>query len=118
MISQITTDSVFAKVIVISFILGSNGFSVQAQVASIIAKTDIRFAPYFFARLLHGTFASILIVFLYKPLYFNRQAFVREDITVVHEDKMNSLLMVIDYILNIVPTITLLIIYVAVFILY
>lgn len=64
-----------AKIIVVSFILGFNGFSIQAQVASIIAPTDIRFSPYFFARILHGVFASILTVILYKPLYLNRTSF-------------------------------------------
>src|SRR5699024_10217499 len=41
MISQVGTDSLLAKVMVISFILGFNGLSVQAQVSSIIATTDI-----------------------------------------------------------------------------
>src|SRR5699024_11525778 len=96
MIDKIITDSLLVKVIIIIFILVFNRFSVQAQVASIIAKTDIRFAPYFFARLLHGTFASILIVLLYKPLYLNRQAFEREDIPVVQEVKQNSWISILD----------------------
>ncbi len=74
-ISQTDTGSLLAKIIVVSFILGFNGFSIQAQVASIIAPTDIRFSPYFFARILHGIFASILTVILYKPLYLNRTSF-------------------------------------------
>lgn len=82
MISEITTDTLLAKAIIISFILGFNGFSIQAQVASILAKTDIRFRPYFFSRLLHGTFASILTILLYKPLYVNKQTFERGDIPV------------------------------------
>src|SRR5699024_11637754 len=52
--------------------LGFNGFSVQAQVASIMAKTDIRFIPYFISRILHGIIASILTIILFKPLYINR----------------------------------------------
>ncbi|MCF3942536.1 sporulation integral membrane protein YlbJ [Oceanobacillus alkalisoli] len=71
LISDISTDSLLPKVILVSFILGFNGFSIQAQVASILAKTDIRFFPYFFARVLHGIIASILTVILYKPLYLN-----------------------------------------------
>lgn len=69
MIAQIHTDPILHHVILVSFMLGFNGLSVQAQVASIISKTDIRFYPYLFARILHGTFASILVVFLYHPLY-------------------------------------------------
>ncbi|RDW18526.1 sporulation integral membrane protein YlbJ [Oceanobacillus arenosus] len=82
MITQITTDSLLPKVILVSFILGFNGFSVQAQVASILAKTDIRFLPYFFARFLHGTIASILTIILFKPLYLDKQASETIDIPV------------------------------------
>lgn len=79
LISEVTTESLLPQLILVSFILGFNGLSIQAQVASIIAKTDIRFAPYFFARLLHGFFASILVILLFKPLYLNR----KEDTTTV-----------------------------------
>jgi nucleoside recognition membrane protein YjiH len=72
LLSEIQTDSLLPKVILVSFILGFNGFSIQAQVASILAKTDIRFRPYFFARLLHGIIASILTILFYQPLYLNR----------------------------------------------
>ncbi|MGM8364240.1 sporulation integral membrane protein YlbJ [Virgibacillus sp. W0181] len=76
LISESTVDSLLAQMIVVSFILGFNGFSIQAQVASIIAKTDIRFAPYFFARILHGLFASLLTILLFNPLYVNKQSFL------------------------------------------
>ncbi|WP_152656490.1 sporulation integral membrane protein YlbJ [Oceanobacillus sp. CFH 90083] len=72
LISQVAADSLLQKAILISFILGFNGLSIQAQVASILAKTDIRFYPYFLARILHGTFAVILTILLYKPLYLDR----------------------------------------------
>ncbi|SFB18687.1 sporulation integral membrane protein YlbJ [Lentibacillus halodurans] len=75
LISQEEAANLMEKVIVVSFILGFNGLSVQAQVASIIAPTDIRFAPYFFARILHGVFAAVLTVFFYTPLYLNRTSF-------------------------------------------
>ncbi|MCT2538077.1 sporulation integral membrane protein YlbJ [Aquibacillus koreensis] len=74
LISDAEVNSLFFQAIALSFILAFNGFSVQAQVASIIAETDIRFAPYFFSRILHGIFASILVILLYKPLYTNQQA--------------------------------------------
>jgi len=82
MISQLSSDSLLQKAIIISFILGFNGFSVQAQVASILAKTDIRFTPYFFSRLLHGIIASLLTLFLYKPLYLDRQVLDFGDVPV------------------------------------
>ncbi|HLS61274.1 MAG TPA: sporulation integral membrane protein YlbJ [Virgibacillus sp.] len=74
MISLISTETILPKVMLVSFILGFNGFSVQAQVSSIIAKTDIRFTPYFIARILHGTFACLVTLLLFKPLYLSKQA--------------------------------------------
>ncbi|UFU00922.1 sporulation integral membrane protein YlbJ [Radiobacillus kanasensis] len=74
LISESSISSFLPQAIMVSFILAFNGFSVQAQVASILAETDIRFAPYFFARLLHGVIASLLAVFLYKPLYLDHKS--------------------------------------------
>lgn len=82
LVADIGNISILHVAIIVSFILGFNGFSVQAQVSSIIAKTDIRFTPYFISRLLHGTIASILAVFFFKPIYMNRQTI--EDVTVLH----------------------------------
>src|SRR5699024_4683533 len=75
LISQDETANLLEKIIVVSFVLGFNGFSVQAQVASILAPTDIRFAPYFFARIFHGLFAAILTALFYTLLYLNRTSF-------------------------------------------
>ncbi|SER96815.1 sporulation integral membrane protein YlbJ [Gracilibacillus ureilyticus] len=63
------TGSTLVYAILLSFILAFNGLSVQAQVASLLAETDIRFYPYFFARLLHGIFASFLVIALFRPVY-------------------------------------------------
>lgn len=82
LITNVTSGPMIAKVIAVSFILGFNGFSVQAQVASILAKSDIRFFPYFFARILHGLFASVLVIFLYKPIYLNQKAIHFNDLPV------------------------------------
>lgn len=57
------------QLVLISFMLGFNGLSIQAQVASLIAKTDIRFQPYFMARLLHSIIASLMTFLLYH-FYF------------------------------------------------
>lgn len=85
MISQVQGDTLLAQVIIIGFILGFNGLSVQAQVSSIIATTDIRFTPYFVARILHGTFAGILTFLLYKPLYLDKKTFETGDIPVIQD---------------------------------
>ncbi|ATH91309.1 sporulation protein [Bacillus glycinifermentans] len=64
-----TDADLLQKAIVVSFILGFSGFSVQAQVAGILAETDIRFKPFFFARLLQGIYAAAFALILWKPLY-------------------------------------------------
>lgn len=61
----------------VSFLLAFNSFSIQAQVATVISKTDLRFLPYFFARILHGILAVALcytfyMVYDWKTDYFSR----------------------------------------------
>ena len=54
---------------VTSFILAFSGLSIQAQVASILAETDIRFKPYFFARIIQSILAPIFTFIFWKPFY-------------------------------------------------
>ncbi|OIU72331.1 sporulation integral membrane protein YlbJ [Rossellomorea aquimaris] len=67
--SGTTEATLLHQAIITSFILGFSGFSVQAQVASILAQTDIRFKPFFYARFLHGAAASIVTLIIWKPVY-------------------------------------------------
>jgi sporulation integral membrane protein YlbJ len=67
--SQVQDATLLQKAIITSFILAFSGFSVQAQVASILAQTDIRFQPFFFARIIHGIFAGLFTLILWKPIY-------------------------------------------------
>lgn len=69
--SQIQNVPLVEQAIVTSFILAFSGISVQAQVASIISQTDIRFLPYFTARIIHGFIASIYTILLWKTVYVN-----------------------------------------------
>ncbi|WP_180994247.1 sporulation integral membrane protein YlbJ [Bacillus sp. Marseille-P3661] len=72
--SQLTSQtdgSDLNKIIIVSFILAFSGFSVHAQVASILAETDIRFKPFFIARILHGILAACFALLLFKPLYID-----------------------------------------------
>ncbi|HHY74506.1 MAG TPA: sporulation integral membrane protein YlbJ [Bacillus bacterium] len=73
--SQLTSQTegvdLFYKVIITSFILAFSGFSVQAQVASLLAEANIRFQPFFMARMMQGIFSSIFAYLLWKPLYAN-----------------------------------------------
>lgn len=69
MTSQVQDATLMHQAIITSFILAFSGFSVQAQVASILAQTDIRFQPFFLARILHGFFAAFYAFVLWKPVY-------------------------------------------------
>ncbi|WP_277677811.1 sporulation integral membrane protein YlbJ [Gracilibacillus dipsosauri] len=73
-IALVEKSSMLMKAIVMSFILAFNGMSVQAQVASILAETDIRFRPYFFARLIHGLISCIVVIVLFQPIYQQKSA--------------------------------------------
>lgn len=70
LISQTDEASLFFQMLVVSFILGFNGLSIQAQVASFLAEARIRFYPYFLARLLHGIYAVLFTTVLWKPLNY------------------------------------------------
>ena len=69
LISHIKDATLMEQAIITSLIFGFSGLSVQAQVASILAQTDIEFKPFFFARILHGIFAAFYTFFLWNPLY-------------------------------------------------
>lgn len=66
--SEVQEATILQQIMITGFILGFSGFSVQAQVASILAQTDIRFQPFFIARILHGVFSGIFALLLWKPL--------------------------------------------------
>ena len=55
------------KIIASSMIIAWSGFSVHAQVASIISKTDIRITPYIVSRIVHAILAGIYTAVLLGP---------------------------------------------------
>ncbi len=67
--SHVEEATLLQKVMITSFILAFSGFSVQAQVASILAQTDIRFQPFFIGRIIQGIFSSFFTFILWKPVY-------------------------------------------------
>ncbi len=69
LVSQTADVQLLEQVIVASFIIAFSGFSIQAQVASILANTDIRFKPFFLSRILHGLFSAVFALLLWKPFY-------------------------------------------------
>ncbi|QOR68448.1 sporulation integral membrane protein YlbJ [Cytobacillus suaedae] len=73
--SELVDVELLQQLIITSFILGFSGFSIHAQVASIIADTDIRYKPFFFARILQGFISAILALVLWKPVYLNNLAY-------------------------------------------
>lgn len=56
------------KLALVSFIIGWNGLSIHAQIASIISRTDIRYTPYLGAKILHGCLASLITILICNPL--------------------------------------------------
>ncbi|AZU61408.1 sporulation integral membrane protein YlbJ [Neobacillus mesonae] len=67
--SSVQDATLLQQAMITSFILGFSGLSVQAQVASILAQTDIRFQPFFFARILQGIFASVFTLLFWNSVY-------------------------------------------------
>ncbi|MCP3031084.1 sporulation integral membrane protein YlbJ [Halobacillus sp. A1] len=67
-IGEITSSnaSLVTQLSIVSFMLGFHGFSIQAQIASILADTDIRFTPYFIARIIHGCSAVLIMLMIFK----------------------------------------------------
>lgn len=102
MISKLKNIPIVVQLAVISFFLGFNGFSIQAQVASILAKTDIRFLPYFFARILHAIIASLLTIALYK-IYFEHNLSAQDAVALQTSNHSYNL---IEYLTHIGPIIT------------
>lgn len=66
--SEVMHVSLMDQIIITSFFLAFSGLSVQAQVASILAESDIRFKPFFWARIMHGCFAALITFLLWKPI--------------------------------------------------
>ncbi|RFU60330.1 sporulation integral membrane protein YlbJ [Bacillus sp. V59.32b] len=69
MTSQIPSVTLLEQAVMISFLLAFSGLSIQAQVASILAETDIRFLPFFISRVMQGFFSAGFTLLLWKPVY-------------------------------------------------
>jgi sporulation integral membrane protein YlbJ len=69
LISEAKNTALMEQAVLTSLILGFSGLSVHAQVASILAQTDINFKPFFIARILQGGFAAVYTFLLWQPLY-------------------------------------------------
>jgi sporulation integral membrane protein YlbJ len=111
LVSELSNSTLLQQVLLTSFILGFGGFSIQAQVASILSEVKMSMKPYLYGRLIQSIMAPILAYVLWKPLYVDQlvshnnhetisvfKLFVEKDIN------LNSLL-------NLGPVITLLSLY-------
>ena len=94
MISQINETPLLQQAMVTSFILAFSGLSIQAQVASILAETDIRFKPYFFARIIQSILAlfsfcifghHFMKVSSFSPMPKDIPVFLSEHPSILHE---------------------------------
>ncbi|WP_380703379.1 sporulation integral membrane protein YlbJ [Salinithrix halophila] len=56
------------KMAVTGAIIAWSGFSVHAQVASILSRTDIRYTPYCVARFIHALFAGSITLLIWEPV--------------------------------------------------
>ncbi|MBM7624231.1 sporulation integral membrane protein YlbJ [Sporohalobacter salinus] len=63
-----TNAPLIQQIIITSGIIAWSGFSVHAQVATMVNGTDIRTKPYIWARVLHGIVASIVTAIIFNPL--------------------------------------------------
>ncbi|MCU9612219.1 sporulation integral membrane protein YlbJ [Caldibacillus lycopersici] len=118
LISEVQNTALLQQAVVVSFLLAFGGFSIQAQVASLLAQADMRLLPFLIARLFHGFFAALITVILWKPLYENRLSGMSlESIPAflqLHEQPFST---IINYLLHNGPIITIisLIIYIIVY---
>lgn len=71
LVSVVQEATLMEQAIVVSLLLGFGGFSIHAQVASILAGTDIGYKPFLFARVIQGSFAAFYTFILWNPLYKN-----------------------------------------------
>jgi sporulation integral membrane protein YlbJ len=63
-----------AKAAVAAFILSWGGLSVHAQIVSLLNRTDLRYAPFVFARFIHALIASAAVPLLWEPFRPLREA--------------------------------------------
>lgn len=81
-IASYIDEALVIKAILVSILLAFNGLSIHAQVASILADTDISFTPYFFGRLIQGLFSACIVLFSYPFLLTSSKAPIGQAIPV------------------------------------
>lgn len=82
-VSKLNIDILY-KVLIINFLIGWGGFSINSQAISFISQTDLNTGIYLISKLFHGIFSSIYTYVIY-------QVFYRDRIMTVFFDFNNSL---------------------------
>ena len=72
-----TTAPLLQKLVAVAMILGWGGLSVHAQVAGMIADTDIRIYPFVISRSVHACIAALYTYILAGPAYNKTVALVQ-----------------------------------------
>ncbi|WP_042349048.1 sporulation integral membrane protein YlbJ [Bacillus massiliigorillae] len=110
MTSGVHDTSLLFQAIITSFILAFSGLSVQAQTASILAQTDIRFMPFFIARIIHGFIASFITLIIWKPVYEKlvTKSTVTDTIPTMVQAQSDWFTQILHFLANIGPFITIL----------
>ena len=62
---SIESNTILFKIIISTFFISFGGFSIHAQVMSILDNKDIKYLPYLEARILQGLISSIIVYILY-----------------------------------------------------
>lgn len=57
------------KVLLTTFLISFGGFSIHAQVFSILSNQNIKYFPYLLARIVHGIISTILVFILFNIIY-------------------------------------------------
>nr|WP_274376919.1 sporulation integral membrane protein YlbJ [Desulforamulus reducens] len=73
------------RLMAVAMILGWSGFSIHAQVASMIAKTDIRMGIFVFTRMAHASLAAFFTWLFYEPPGNSATLVVPSLAPVIHE---------------------------------
>lgn len=68
-IVELKDISFLCKIIIINFFIGWSGFSIHSQALSFLSETDLNSRLYIFSKLLHGIFASLYTIIIYRFKY-------------------------------------------------
>ncbi|UKS31393.1 sporulation integral membrane protein YlbJ [Paenibacillus sp. HWE-109] len=63
-----------SKVAIGAFILSWGGMSVHAQIVSLLSHTNLRYLPFFVARLIHALLSAAIVLVIWEPMQAFRDA--------------------------------------------